>query len=143
MSVSEEDYITYLLSKYTLPILLLNEADITMRQEETRLNGNEKPTAENATMLTGKLKIIISIPFEGNSHFFHCATSEKISNFLKGEIQHQNRILQVSYEDGERDAAKLKHFFKRDIKEIKHILEKSLFFQKLYFPSKNLYAICS
>src|SRR4030042_84015 len=68
ISVSEDDYVSYLVSKYTLVAPVLLEADTTMCQEEVRLDGHEKATAQNPTMLTDKLKVTISIPFEGNPH---------------------------------------------------------------------------
>jgi hypothetical protein len=42
----------------TAPVL--HEKDARMHQEEIRLNGHEKPTAENPTMLTGKLKVKVN-----------------------------------------------------------------------------------
>jgi hypothetical protein len=123
LNVSEADYIGYLVSKYSLTAPVLHEKDARMHQEEIRLNGHEKPTAENPTMLTGKLKITILIPFEGNPHLFHCTPSEKILDFPKGEVQHQNRILQLSYEISSLDANELKNVFNRDIESIKSSLK--------------------
>jgi hypothetical protein len=69
------------------------------------------------------LKVTISIPFEGNYHFFNCAPSEHMSDYPKGEVQHQNKILQLSYEVSDRNADRLKNVFNRDIEKIKHFLE--------------------
>jgi len=123
LSVSEDDYISYLLTKYTLSVPVLHEADTTMRQEEIRLNGHEKPTAQHPTMLTGKLKVTISIPFGGNSHLFNCTPSENISDFPQGNIQHQNRILELSYEVSDRNANTIKNVFNQDIEKIKQFLK--------------------
>jgi hypothetical protein len=123
LTVSEDDYMGYLISKYALPKLVLHEKDIKQHQEEIRLNGHEKPTAEHATMLTGKLKVTISIPFEGISHFFNCTPSGPVPTFPQGEVQHVNRLLQLSYEVSDRNADSLKSIFSLDIKKIKHFLE--------------------
>ena len=98
--------------------------NITMRQEEIRLSGNEKPTPENATMLSGKLKVTISTPFEGNSLLFKFTRAEKISDFRKKvKVQHQNKILQLFYEVVDRNADRLKSIVDRDIRKIKDILD--------------------
>jgi hypothetical protein len=121
LSVSENDYVDYLVQKYSYSALALHDANITQQQEEIRLDGNEKPTAEHATMLTGKLKVTISIPFEGNSSFLHCTPSKTpaVPPKVEVEIQHQNKILQLVYETNDRDADRIRNLICEDIEIIK------------------------
>lgn len=121
LNVNENDYVDYLVQKYSFSALALYDANITQQHEEIRLDGNEKPTAEHATMLTGKLETTISIPFEGNSSFLHCTPSKTPFVPPKGEaeIQHQNKILQLVYETSDRNADTIRNLIREDIETIK------------------------
>jgi hypothetical protein len=125
LNVSENDFRDYLVQKYSFSAIVLHDANITQQQEEIRLDGSEKPTAEHATMLTGKLKVTILIPFEGNSSFFHCTPSKTPSVVPKGEvkIQHQNKMLQLICEISDRNTERIRSLFYKDIETIKQWLE--------------------
>jgi hypothetical protein len=122
ININEEEYLQCLYSMFSSSVPILHEDQKRMDTEEIRFDGYEKPTAENPTMLSGKLKITIYIPFEGVSHIFHCTPTTYTAYIINGEIEHQNKILKLSYEVRDRDKDKFLFLLNRDLDRIKQYL---------------------
>ena len=95
-------------------------ANIMSDIKDVRKDGHEKPTAENATMLTGKLIVTISIPFKGNSQLFACSPSTHSLNPPQGDIKGSEILL--SYQVRDRNPDAIKKIYARDMEVIKSYL---------------------
>ena len=124
LTVTEKDFVNYLISKYSFEAITLCEKGITQKQEEIRLNGYEKSTPLNPTMLTGKIQLTINIPFEGNSHLFHCRPSKSLYQLPSGkvEIEHQNKRVKLEYELDNQKTDITKDLIFQDIENLKRWL---------------------
>lgn len=122
LNVNEEDYYIFLVSKYVLdvPILREDEIHISERKELERENQG-RPTADNASMLSGKLLLTISIPFLGNRHLFKCRPSSYTPTPPLGSIGKSE--IRLHYEVADRDPDSIKKRYTKDIEEIKRYLQ--------------------
>src|SRR3989339_179380 len=121
-TINEPEYSQLLYSMFSCSVPVLLESQKRMDKQEIRLDGNEKPTANNPTMLSGKLKVTIYIPFEGTAHLFHCTPTTYTAYIIQGEIEHQNKILKLSYDVIDRDKDKFLALLNQDLDRIKQYL---------------------
>lgn len=121
-NINEAEYLQKLYSMHSSSVPVLLESQKRMEYEDIRLSGDEKPTAQNPTMLSGKLKITIYIPFEGVSHLFHCYPNTYTAYIIQGEVEHQNKILKLTYDVKNRDKNKFLTLFNQDLDKIKQYL---------------------
>lgn len=121
LNVNEEDYYTYLISKYvlTVPILREDEIHISEKKELERKQG--RPTVYNPSMLSGKLLLEISIPFVGNRQLFKCRPSSYTLSPPLGDIGISE--IRLHYEIADRDPDSIKKRYTKDIEDIKKYLQ--------------------
>jgi len=59
-------------------IILHEESAYIVNKEEIRKDGHERPTLQSASMLTGEIKITISIPFEGHKNYLNAKPQSRL-----------------------------------------------------------------
>jgi len=120
LNANEQECIDFLISKYTkdVPILEENVIHISEVKETEREDG--RPTVLNASMLSGKISLTVSIPFKGERNLFKCRPSTHktppMGSIGKSEIRSH-------YEGRTRDSDLVKRRINKDLKEIKDYLQ--------------------
>jgi hypothetical protein len=120
LNVSEEDYSSYLISKYSLDVPVLQENDIVYEQIELRKEEHREPTVNNGSMLTGTLGLTISVPFLGNGQLLKCKPSHFTLSPPEGTVEESE--IRLYYEIIDRNPDSIKELFTQEIEKIKGYL---------------------
>jgi len=120
LNVDEKEYVDYLISKYTLEVPILEEDKIYISEVKELEREHGIPTVYNASMLSGKLSLTVSIPFKGERNLFKCQpstyTTPPSGNIGKSEIH-------LYYIGKTRDSDEVKKGFTKDLEDIKKYLQ--------------------
>jgi len=121
LNVNEEEYYTYLISKYVLAVPILQEDEIHISKKTELERKQDSPTVYNPSMLSGELLLEISIPFVGNRHLFKCRPSSYTANPPVGQLGTSE--IRLHYEVADREPDSIKRKYTKDIEEIKKYLQ--------------------
>ena len=126
LNVSEEDFIRYLVSKYSLTSPKIyedkiyscptKEVDIDVSQDPTRIISDK-----SHPFYVKGIQITIALPFEGDEEVFQYRPSTFSLNPPQGEIVGQE--IHLIYEMVEHDAEKLNQMYQTELDKIKKYLE--------------------
>jgi len=120
LNVDEKAYTSYLISKYTLEVPILEEDKICISEIKELEREHGIPTVSDASMLSGKLSLAVSIPFKGERNLFKCQPSTyrtpPLGDILKSEIR-------LYYIGKTRDSNEVKKRFTKDLRDIKDYLQ--------------------
>jgi hypothetical protein len=124
LNVSVSGFCNYLLQKYALPPPVLEEAKITVDQEEKNVDVSHYPNRliifENRPSHVKGTEITYYVPFEGNSELFKYKPSTFTFNPPSGVVINQELCL--SFECIDHDTESLKKNFQRELSEIRRWL---------------------
>jgi len=120
LNVNEQECIDFLISKYVIDVPILEEDMIHISEVEEPERESGRPTVLNASMLSGKISLTVSIPFKGERNLFKCQPSTyrtpPMGNIGRSEIR-------LHYEGKTRDSESVKRRINKDLKEIKDYLQ--------------------
>jgi len=125
LTVSEEDFCQYLITKYSLRSPEIHEdKTYVYDQKEVDVDVSKDPMRaifyRKEPFYIKGVQITVAVPFEGDGELFQYRPSTYTSNPPRGEIRGQEIFL--IYTTANYDAEKLKHTYSGDLNEIKRYL---------------------
>lgn len=120
LNVDEKTYVNYLISKYTLEVPILEEDKIYISEVKELEREHGIATVYNASALSGKLSLAVSIPFKGKQNLFKCQPSTHTTP-PTGDIRESE--IRLYYTGKTRDSDEVKKRFTKDLRDIKNYLQ--------------------
>jgi hypothetical protein len=119
--VNQKELIDYLIAKHTIeiPHILENKIVITDKKD-VRKDGNERPILANASMLTGRISLTVTIPFEGITQLFRTKPSTYYPIPPIGELQKSEILLH--FKGISRDSKLVRKEYNKVLADIKSYL---------------------
>lgn len=126
LTISEEDFCQYLITKYSLRPPEIHEDKIYVYdQKEVDVDVSKDPMRaifdRSKPFYIKGVQVTVAVPFEGDGELFQYQPSTFTFNPPRGEIRGQE--IHLIYTAVDHDAEKLKQMYQRDLNEIKRYLE--------------------